>query len=256
MKLQGQVAIVTGAGQGIGRGIAQVLAREGATVVISTIEPQGESVAQQIRDSGAQALFVQTDVAQEESVRAMIETVVARLHRIDILVNNAGITLIRAMHETTLDDWNRVLDVNLRGAWLCSKYAAEEMKKVGRGSIINISSNHAVASVPNAEMYAASKAGLSGMTRAMALSLGPHGIRVNAICPGFTASERMQQWLEKKDSSRDELLSWHVLGRINQPQDIGNVAAFLASDDAAMITGENLMVDGGVSARLFKMGQS
>jgi NAD(P)-dependent dehydrogenase (short-subunit alcohol dehydrogenase family) len=160
------------------------------------------------------------------------------------------------MHETTLDDWNRVLDVNLRGAWPMQQIRSGRNEEAGRGSIINISSNHAVASVPNAEMYAASKAGLSGMTRAMALSLGPHGIRVNAVCPGFTSSERMQQWLDRRDASVDELLSWHVLGRINQPEDIGNVAAFLASDDAALITGENLMVDGGVSARLFKMGQS
>jgi NAD(P)-dependent dehydrogenase (short-subunit alcohol dehydrogenase family) len=157
------------------------------------------------------------------------------------------------MHEATLDDWNRVLDVKPARCLVVQQVRGGRDEESRTRLDYQHLLQHAVASVPNAEMYAASKAGLSGMTRAMALSLGPHGIRVNAICPGFTASERMQKWLDKKDSSRDELLSWHVLGRINQPQDIGNVAAFLASDDAAMITGENLMVDGGVSARLFKM---
>jgi NAD(P)-dependent dehydrogenase (short-subunit alcohol dehydrogenase family) len=125
MKLEGQVAIITGSGQGIGRAIAEEFARAGATVVIATIELEGENVAQQMRDTGAEALFVQTDVAQEASVRAMIEAVVARYNRIDTLVNNAGITVIRPMHECTIEDWNRVLDINLRGAWLCSKYASK-----------------------------------------------------------------------------------------------------------------------------------
>jgi NAD(P)-dependent dehydrogenase (short-subunit alcohol dehydrogenase family) len=126
------------------------------------------------------------------------------------------------------------------------------MTKAGRGCIINISSNHAVASVPHAEMYAASKAGLSGMTRAMALSLGSHGIRVNAICPGFTASPRLQQRFQENEAARHEIESWHATGRINQPEDVGKLAVFMASDDAAMMTGENVVLDGGLSVRLFQ----
>ncbi|WP_325167530.1 SDR family NAD(P)-dependent oxidoreductase [Lederbergia citri] len=149
---------------------------------------EGIQVKAEINESGGEALFIQTDVQSEESIRMLVAETVKNYQRIDILVNNAGITLFKSLLDATIADWD--LNIDLRGAFLCCKYVVKEMIDNGGGVIVNISSNHAIATIPHSEMYAAAKGGLNTMTRSMALSLGKHNIRVNAICPGFTVTER------------------------------------------------------------------
>lgn len=255
MRLKGNVAIVTGAGKGIGRGIADVFAREGAAVVIATQgEKSGKEAEQEVMEQGGDAFFVRTDVSLEESVRSMVDEVMKRYGRIDTLVNNAGITLFKPLHEATVDDWERIINVDLRGVFLCSKYVSMEMKKLQKGSIINISSNHAVSTLPDSEIYAAAKSGVNGMTRSMALSLGKYGIRVNALCPGFTNTPHYQSWLHEFDHPEkvdEEVKNLHATGRISNPEDIAKMAVYLASDESEMMTGAELILDGGLSARLY-----
>lgn len=255
MRFKDNVVIVTGSGKGIGRGIAMEFAKEGATVIIATlVAEEGMETRQAITDAGGTALFVQTDVSSEESVRNMVEEVTNAYGRIDVLVNNAGITMFKSILEATAEDFDKVIGIDLRGVFLCSKYAASQMIKQQKGSIINISSNHATATLPDTEIYAAAKAGVNGMTRSMALSLGKMGIRVNAICPGFTDTPHYRQWLKSSGNAAEveEEVHWlHAVNSISTPEDIGKLALYLASDDAKMITGAELLIDGGVSARLY-----
>jgi NAD(P)-dependent dehydrogenase (short-subunit alcohol dehydrogenase family) len=255
MRFKEKVVIVTGSGRGIGKGIALAFAKEGAAVIVSTLEEEeGRETVQEIQGMGGMAEFVQTDVSSEDSVRNMVELVTDAHRRIDVLVNNAGITLFKPLLEATLEDWEKVINIDLRGVFLCSKYVAAQMVRQQKGSIINISSNHAVATLPDTEIYAAAKAGVNGMTRSMALSLGKSGIRVNAICPGFTDTPHYRKWLETGGNAAEieKEVHWlHAGSRISTPEDIGKLAVYLASDDAEMITGAELMIDGGLSARLY-----
>ncbi|TLS54051.1 glucose 1-dehydrogenase [Paenibacillus antri] len=255
MRLIGKTAIVTGAGRGIGRGIAIEFAKEGATVIVATlVEEEGRQVVQEIADQGGRAVFVQVDVASEDSVRDMVRQAAEAYGGIDVLVNNAGITLFKPLLEATLEDWDAVMNIDLRGVFLCSKYVAAEMTKRGAGAIVNISSNHAKATLPDTELYAAAKAGVNGLTRSMALSLGKSGIRVNAICPGFTDTPHYRAWLESQGNAREieQEVAWlHAGSRIASPSDIGKLAIYLASDEAEMVTGAEIVIDGGLSARLY-----
>lgn len=254
MKLKDQVAIVTGAGSGIGRGIAQVLASEGAMVVIATLyEAEGQETERLIKDSGAYATTIETDVTSEASIRAMVAHVSKDFGKIDSLVNNAGITVFKPLFEASLEDWEKLINTNLRGTFLCSKYVAQNMQERG-GSIINISSNHALATIPNAEIYAASKGGINALTKAMALSLGRYGIRVNAIMPGFTATPHYYRWLAAKGADgklEQELNALHASGHIASPEDIGKLAVYLASSDSRSMTGAELLIDNALAIRLY-----
>jgi NAD(P)-dependent dehydrogenase (short-subunit alcohol dehydrogenase family) len=253
VKLKNQVAIVTGAGRGIGRGIAETFAREGAKVIIATLkENEGKETLESIRASSGEAIVVQTDVADEASVKAMVAKTLETYGRIDTLVNNAGITLFKPLFDATLEDWELIIGVDLKGVFLCSKYAGAEMQKQG-GSIINISSNHALASFSDADIYAAAKAGVNGMTRAMATSLGKYGIRVNVIMPGFTSTPHYYQWLSSRegDNLEAEVKSLHATGQVTTPEDIGKLAVYLASEDSKNMTGAELALDGGMLARLY-----
>jgi NAD(P)-dependent dehydrogenase (short-subunit alcohol dehydrogenase family) len=253
--LKNKVAIVTGSGRGIGKGIATRFAEEDVIVVIATIEEEeGLQVEKELRGQGFEALFVQTDVASEESIRRLMEKTIQQLGRIDILVNNAGITLFKPLLESTLEDWETIINIDLRGAFLCSKYAIPHMIQAGGGSIINISSNHSFATLPDTEIYAAAKGGINAMTRSMALSLGKHDIRVNAICPGFTDTPHYRNWLQMQGDAtkvEEEVLKLHARGKISTPRDIGNLAVFLGSDESDKVTGETITIDGGLSARLY-----
>ena len=253
MRLKDKVTIITGAGRGIGRGIAKVFAAEGAKVVIATLEQhEGEETLEAIHKGGGEAMVVQTDVSQEASVKEMVDITIETYGRIDTLVNNAGITVFKSIFDVTLEDWNKVMGIDLLGVFLCSKYAAAVMRQQG-GSIINISSNHAIATIPNAEMYAAAKGGVNAMTRSMALSLGQYGIRVNAIMPGFTETPHYHEWMKAKAQTgiEEEVLSLHATGHITTPEEIGKLAVYLASDDSRSMTGAELLIDNALSAQLY-----
>lgn len=255
MKLKDKVAIVTGAGQGIGRGVARVFAAEGAKVVIATLlEEEGRETESLIKKAGGEALTLQTDVSDETSVAAMVAAAANRCDAVDILVNNAGITVFKPLFEATLEDWERVINTNLRGVFLCSKHVGLVMQKQG-GSIVNISSNHDLATLPNAELYAASKGGINAMTRALALSLRAYGIRVNAIMPGFTTTPHFYRWLgdaADRGELEPEVLGLHASEHLTSPEDVGHLAVYLASDDAKAMTGAELLLHNGLAARLYK----
>lgn len=251
-----QVAVVTGAGNGIGKGIAAEFAAQGYGVVVATLDSaEGKAVEAELAAAGYEALFVQTDVRDEESVKAMVDATLSHYGRVDVLVNNAGITIFKPLLEATLEDWSRVIDTDLRGVFLCSKYVAQAMVDAGRkGAIVNISSNHAMRTLPNTEMYAAAKGGVNAMTRSMALSLGKYGIRVNCVCPGFTDTHHYQTWLADKDEPavvEAEVQKLHATGRISTPQDIAQMVLFLSGSQSGNVTGGEFLIDGGLTAGLY-----
>lgn len=253
MNFQGKVVIVTGAAKGIGKGIAKVFSEKGAKVaVVDWDATNGEATAEELRSRGGESIFVQCDVSNEEQVIAMIEAVIRAFGRIDVLVNNAGIGVYKPVLETTSEDWDRCLGVNLKGVFLCSKYAIPHMQKVGKGAIVNISSVHSHATVNGVAPYAASKGGITALTRNMAIDYGPT-IRVNAIAPGWVLTPLIQSIFDSypdPDEQRRQVENRQVMKRIGQPEDIGYAAAFLASDEASFITGTQLFVDGGLTAQL------
>lgn len=249
MRLDGKVALVTGGAAGIGAGIVERFVEAGASVAIFDIRAEvARETAERLR-SGGSVLALAGDVANEEDARSSVERTVAHFGALDILVNNAGIDFTCPIVEQTAESWDRVLAVNLRGAFLFSKYAIPRMQ--GRGGVIlNISSVRAFVSYPGGAAYDASKAALVGFTRTLALDHGKDGIRVNAICPGYIHTPMLEDWL-KSASDREEtlrqVLAAHPLGRIGTPRDVAEAALFLASDAASFITGAALIVDGGMS---------
>jgi NAD(P)-dependent dehydrogenase (short-subunit alcohol dehydrogenase family) len=253
MKLKDRVAIVTGGAKGIGRGIAKVFLQEGAKVVIADWDREtGEVTAETFRGEGGEVLFVHCDVSDEAQVKGMVEKSVATFGRIDILVNNAGVGVYKPVLETTSEDWDRCLAVNLKGAFLCAKYAIPHMQEAGKGAIVNISSVHAHATVNGVAPYAASKGGMTALTRNMAIDYGP-AIRVNAIAPGWVLTPLIQSIFDSYDDPAEQqrlVEERQVMKRIGRPEDIGYAAAFLASDEAGFITGTQLFVDGGLTAQL------
>jgi NAD(P)-dependent dehydrogenase (short-subunit alcohol dehydrogenase family) len=253
MRLQDRVAIVTGAAKGIGWGIATVFAQEGAKVVVVDWDEQaGVQTAAEICDQGGQAIFVKCDVSNEEQVKAMVQAALDRFGQIDILVNNAGIGVYKTVLDATSEDWDRALGVNLKGVFLCSKYTIPHMQKIGKGAIVNISSVHAYANVNGTSPYAASKGGVTSLTRAMAMDYSPT-IRVNAIAPGWVLTPLIQSIFDSYPNPAEQqriVEQRQVMKRIGRPEDIGHAAAFLASDEASFITGVQLFVDGGLTAQL------
>jgi glucose 1-dehydrogenase len=246
-RLAGQTTIVTGSTRGIGAGIARRFAEEGATVVVSgRSETDGRAVADEITRSPSpgEATFVYADVRDPESVETLVESTIDRYEAIDVLVNNAAVQTETGVRDTSLEDWAFVVETDFRGYWLTVKSALEYVPE--GGSIINVSSNHVACTMPKTFPYNAVKAGIDGMTRAMAVELGPLGIRANTINPGWIEVERTRAELE--DGRYETVKDIHPLGRIGQPADVAGVAAFLASDDAAFVTGASVLVDGGRSA--------
>jgi 3-oxoacyl-[acyl-carrier protein] reductase len=243
--LDGRIAIVTGASRGIGRAIAERFAAEGASVVVNYVagSKAADAVVAGITAAGGTAVAIQADVSKSSSVDELIAATLARFGRIDILVNNAGVMITKAVMETSEDDWDLTINVNLKGAYLCSKAVVPVMNRQEGGTIINMSSNSGLyhPSAMKFTEYVVSKAGLNGLTKALALALGPH-IRVNAICPGWIRTD-MVETIDPEVQQR--ILDETALGRWGTPDDIAASAVFLASDEAAFITGELLIVAGG-----------
>jgi glucose 1-dehydrogenase/3-oxoacyl-[acyl-carrier protein] reductase len=239
MKLKGKRALITGASRGIGRGIAEVFADEGADVAVNYIASaeQAEEVAAGIR--------AKADVAKRADVEPMIDKVWNELGPIDILVNNAGIETIIGFLELTDEQWTRLVDVNLRGAWLCSQVLCRRVIAEGlKASIVHIGSIQAAKVLPGRTHYAPTKLGLEALTRNMSAEVTPQGIRVNCVHPGLIDTD-MTAWVMKSPDILPNVLAQISLGRAGEPREIGTVAAFFASDEASYLTGQSIHVDGG-----------
>ena len=246
-RFAGQTAIVTGSTRGIGAGIAERLAAEGANVVVSgRSEDAGEAVVERIDEAtggdAGDAVFVRADMRDPEDVAALAEAAVAAHGSLDVLVNNAGVQTETAADEASLDDWAFVVETDFRAYWLAARAALEHMD---RGAIVNVSSNHAHATMPKHFPYNAVKAGINGMTRSLAVDFGPQ-IRVNTVVPGWVEVERTRDELPK--GRLEEVESIHPTGRIGTVADVAGAVSFLASEDAAFVTGAALLVDGGRGA--------
>jgi len=246
VNLKGKRALVTGAGRGIGRGIAEVLAERGAEIVVNDIDRgQAVSVADQLRSQGMRTLAVQADVSKRQDVEAMFDTASRELGPIDVLVNNAGIETIVHFLDLTDEQWTRLVDVNLRGAWLCSQvFCRRALAEQRPGAIINIGSIQAGKVLPGRTHYAPAKLALEALTRNISAEMTPHGIRVNCIHPGLIDTP-MTEWVMKAPDILPTVLAQISMGRAGQPREIGTVAAFFASDDASYLTGQSIYVDGG-----------
>lgn len=245
MKLDEKVAIVTGAGRGIGSAIAVVLASQGARVVVnySRSAEAAEAVVARIREAGGEAFAVQADVSDAAQVAALVAATVAHFGRLDILVNNAGITRDKLLIRMKDEDWDAVLDTNLKGAFLCARAVAPILMKQKAGTIVNVGSVIGKVGGAGQVNYSAAKAGLVGLTKSLAKELGARNIRVNAVAPGFIATE-MTDVL--KEEQRQEVLRQVPAGRLGAPEDVANVVAFLCAPEASYITGEVIAVDGGL----------
>lgn len=243
MRLKDKVAIVTGAGRGIGLVTAQTFAREGAKVALCDLDlPEVQAAAEEIRKSGGQALAVQANTAKTASVQELLGKVVAEFGRVDILVNNAGIIRDKQLLKMEEADFDAVIEVNLKGVYLCTRHVAEVMAAQGGGVILNASSVVALYGNFGQTNYVASKAGVIGMTKVWARELGRKGIRVNAVAPGFIET-RMTEGIP--DKVMEKLVEKVPLGRMGKPQDIANAYLWLASDESSYVTGHVLSVDGG-----------
>ncbi|HAF70567.1 MAG: 3-oxoacyl-[acyl-carrier-protein] reductase [Acetothermia bacterium 64_32] len=244
MKLTGKAALVTGAARGIGKAIALALAREGCDVVVSDIdEPLAKAVAREIEDMGQKALAVRTDVSKLEDVKALFKKTIEVFGRLDILVNNAGIIRRGSLEDHSDADWELVMAVNLRGTYYCSREAARIMKRQRSGRIINISSVAGkVGDITSAPSYGPSKGAVNALTKSLARELAPFGVTVNAVAPHAIETEMSAEWSEER---RRAVISQIPLGRMGKPEEVAAAVVFLASEEAAFITGEILDVNGG-----------
>ena len=253
MRLVGKVAVVTGGAQGIGRATVEKLHAEGARVVSLDIDATRQAeLAAAYQRSDRPVLTLPCDVTVEAQVAAAMDETRRHFGRIDVLVNNAGVNAYFEATAMSEAEWDTVFAVDLKGAWLCAKHALPAMVEQRAGNIVNIASIHAQMTIEGMFPYAAAKAGLVGMTRSLALDYGRHGIRVNAVCPGWTRTQLVQEWFDLQPdpvAAEAKVLAVHPLGRIGTPEEIANFIAFLASDEASFITGAMLLIDGGLSAQ-------
>lgn len=252
-RFSGRTAVVTGSASGIGRGIALKLGRQGAKVVVADLSPEpntgGTPTHQKIQDEGGEAVFIETDVTDEDSIQDMVYRTAERYGEINILVNNAGVHHSASVTEETGAGWNQVLGVNLKGTFLCSKHVLQHMQEEDiSGDIVNIGSIAGLVGYGESAAYCASKGAVIELTREMALDYGDQGININAVDPGVIKTS-MTKDMREDEQTRQFMEQNTVLPRLGEPEDIANAVAFLASDESEFITGENLVVDGGWTAR-------
>jgi NAD(P)-dependent dehydrogenase (short-subunit alcohol dehydrogenase family) len=254
-KLSGKVAVVTGAGSGIGRAAALLFAEEGAAVAVADLRGDtAQGVADEILEAGGKAVAIQVDVSRTDDAARMVATTVGELGGLHVLYNNAGADSSGDVVDGTEENWDRCLDVNAKGTFLCSKFAVPEIEAAGGGSIINQGSVAALVGIRNLSAYCAAKGAVVALSRAMAVDLAPRGIRVNCICPGTALTPLMEQTIRARgEGDLEKGLALTVLkyplGRLGTPEDIARVALFLAGDDSAWVTGSVYTVDGGMTAQ-------
>ncbi len=253
MKLEGKVAVVTGASRGIGRAIALEFAKEGANIVVNyrTRSEEAEEVVRRIEEIGRKALAVRADVSDPEQVEEMASLAFEEFGRVDVLVNNAGIIIKAPLEELAPEDWDRVISVNLNGVFYAMRSFGVRMMRQGGGSIINVASVAGHTPLEGGGAYSASKAGVIILTRQAAVEWGPKGIRVNAICPGPVLTDMLRSEYTEEELRRRERLT--PAGRLGRPEDVAKLAVFLASDEASYITGAVYDVDGGLSASTYRL---
>jgi len=246
--LEGKVAIVTGGASGIGRATAILFAREGAKVVIADYNPTGgQETLEMIKEEGGEATFIETDVSKPGDVERMVKETIKIYGGLDILFNNAGVGETANVAEASLDHWERVLAINLRGVFLGCKYAIPKMIENGGGSIINNASILAEVGFSEAAAYSASKHGVVGLTKTIALDYAGDGIRANTVCPGFIRTPMVMEGLDQQ--TREYIATLHPLARMGEPEEVAEAVLFLASERSSFITGTCLFVDGGYTAR-------
>lgn len=243
MVYENKTVIVTGAAHGIGRAVAEMYSKQGANVVIADVdEVRGRQAEEELKKVGHETLFFKTDVKDEENIKALFETAADKFEKIDILINNAGISKFIPFLELTSHQWDEIINTNLKSVFLCSKEAAKYMKESG-GHIINIASTRAFMSEPNTEAYSASKGGIIALTHALARTLGPDGIFVNSISPGWIQTENYEE-LTRLDHEQ------HLSGRVGKPEDVARCCLFLTDPKNDFITAENIVLDGGMTRKM------
>lgn len=248
---EGRVALVTGAASGIGRATAIAFGERGASVVVADVNAEeGEETARRVVDAGGHALFVEADVSKATDVAALLEAIQRGFGRLDFAFNNAGIEGRSASTvDHTEDDWDRVIDVNLKSVWLCMKHELPLMLEARRGAIVNCSSIAGLVGFPNAPAYVASKHGVVGLTKAAALEVAAAGVRVNAVCPGVIQTAMVDRAVRARPGLEAELTAGEPVGRLGLPEEIAWATLWLCSDEATFVTGAALPVDGGWVAR-------
>jgi NAD(P)-dependent dehydrogenase (short-subunit alcohol dehydrogenase family) len=250
-RLKDKIALITGGSSGIGRAAAQLFAREGAKVVIADIDAEGAEVTRRsIRDAGAEAHFVRTDISRAADVEALIGRVIEIHGRLDCAYNNAGIlSEMGSVVDCTEATWNHVLETNLKGTWLCMKHEIQQMLQQGKGAIVNTTATSGLKGGPYRCAYSASKAGIISLTKGAALECAEYGLRINAICPSHTRAPMLAQFFEQRPEIEAEFIAQAPMGRIAAPEEVVEGALWLCSDASSFVTGHVLAMDGGYLCR-------